>query len=141
MQHGASGTLPPQAAYMLLPQLCPPSHMPFATQVHVAGAAEYAGNRDFAITVRDCAFEDNTLNVTGAVAAQDSLSVGLKLLGTGEAAAVASTALWALYHLTCTSRGRSGTSAQARLLVHSSPAVRPPLPATLPSSQWSRTTA
>jgi hypothetical protein len=59
-------------------------------KVHVAGAAEYAGSRDFAITVRDSVFEGNTLNVTGAVAAQDSLSVSLKLIGSGEAACGAS---------------------------------------------------
>lgn len=50
-------------------------------KVHVANAAEYAGSRAFAITLRDCVFEDNTLNVTGAVAAQENLSVDLKLIG------------------------------------------------------------
>lgn len=55
-------------------------------QVHVANAAEYAGSRAFAITLRDCVFEDNTLNVTGAVAAQENLTVDLKLIGSGEVA-------------------------------------------------------
>lgn len=72
-----------EAGCSQLPAL-PPSACASTPQVHVARAAEYAGSRDFAITARDCVFESNVLNVTGAVAAQGSLSVGLKLLGSGE---------------------------------------------------------
>lgn len=81
----SGGECAPEAGCSHLPAL-PPSACASTPQVHVARAAEYAGSRDFAVTARDCVFESNVLNVTGAVAAQGSLSVGLKLLGSGEMA-------------------------------------------------------
>lgn len=53
-------------------------------QADVAGVAEIAGSRQYAITILDSEFSGNRLNITGALAAEEGLDVSLRLLGSGE---------------------------------------------------------
>ena len=88
------------------------------------GTLELPGTRQVAVTLKGCGFEGNRINATGAVAVQESLSVTLKLLDTGQ---------WgvALRHVSPRWPARLAAAAAAMAPAHSLPSPPPSLPTVL----------
>lgn len=76
--------------------LCPtaPPKPCLALQVDLVASAALPGSTQYSLTLNGCKFVGNSINATGLLAAQDSLDVTLRLLGTGEGPASGQGAAW-----------------------------------------------